>query len=781
MRLSKWSWLLLAVLLVAGGIVAYAAINLNSFLAANRDMIAQRTARAIGRPVRFDRLELSVGRGLGIAVHELAIGDDPRFGSGDLLTAHRGFVQVRILPALFGRYEVARVSLESPTISVVETAQGTNVGSSSVGKENSEDAATAQSRAIAIALLDIDDGTVRYVDRTSRPAREILATHVAFHASDLSFGDALRFEFSAAVLGAAEPNLSASGAVGPVDLGDVGATPLDVVVQLENVDGKALRTALPALSDLLIDGPTTANLAVGGTVSSWTLNFAINPTRARVAYGAVFEKPRDSELTISGRLERRGDDEVVADGVEIATSSSTLTINGAVRPLSPKVGYTIALGGTGVSVGDWVSAFPALRDAGIQGHTDIALEITKAATASSPTINGRIGMDSIEARIANGPTAVSHLSGVLTFKGHSVTLAPTDLRIGGAPARLGAHIEDVFAPKISFEVSAPSLPLSALMEDATEDTIEGLDASGRLSLTEKAPALDAEVRAAKALIYGLPLANVRATVVGRGDSLRIDPLSFDTCGGSIHGALNRATSAGSPQVPQIAVDLNVVRLSLTDLATALVGARGGAPASGTLSLELVAAGVGKNWTSVQQALDGSGRFDIADGAIFGVNVPEAALERITGLPGLSTLLPQRLRADFPALFGQKDTRFDSLGASFRIARGRLETKDLAVKSRDFAIDADGAVGLDLGVDLSATLTTSQMLSDRLVGEVAAARLLANREGRISVPFRLVGELSGLKIEPDVPALTDRLRRGLLDTFSEKLLGGPKQKQNTSPP
>jgi len=781
MKLPNWSWLALAIFLTAAGVLAYAAINLNSFLTANRDMIEQRASLALGRPVRFDRLELSIGRGLGIAVHELAIGDDPRFGTGELLTAHRGFVQVRVLPALFGRYEVARVSLESPTISVVQTAQGTNLGSASVDNPPSEGVATAQSRAIAVALLDIDDGTLRYVDRTTKPAREILATHVGFHASDLSFGDALRFELSAAVLGAPDTNLSASGAVGPVDLSDVGATPLDAVMQLENVDGSALLRAFPALGELRIDGPTTANLDFGGTVAAWTLNFTINPTRAHVTYGAVFDKPHDRELTISGRLEQRGEDQVLADAVEITTSASVLTIRGAVRPVAPAMGYAIALGGTGVSVGDWASIFPALRDAGIQGHADIALEITKTATSQLPTIDGRIGMDGIEAHLANGLTAVSHLSGVLTFKGRALTLAPTDLRVGGAAARLGARIEDVFSPTVTFELSAPDLPLSALLQDATEDTIEALDASGRVVLTGKAPALDAEVRASSARIYGAPLANVRANIVGRDGNLRVEPLTFDTCGGTLRGSVARATPADPAQAPRLAVDLNAARLRLVDLAEALRGPRGGAPANGTLSFELVAAGAGENWASMQQAMDGRGRFDIADGAILGVNVPEAALERLTGLPGLSSLLPRGLRADFPMLFGQKDTPFDSLGASFRIAGGRLETKDLAAKSRDFTIDAKGAVTLDLNVDLSATLTTSQTLSDRLVREVAAVKLLANREGRIAIPLRLDGALAGVKVEPDMPTLTQRLRRGLVDTLSEKLLGGSKQKQNPTLP
>jgi hypothetical protein len=781
MKVQKWLWILLALLVVASGVLAYAAVNLNSYLAANRELIAQRAALAVGRPVRFDRLELSVGRGLGIAVHDLAIGEDPDFGTGDFLTARSGFVQIRILPALFGRYEVARVALESPTISLVRTARGTNLEAMNAGKEDTGDASTAKRSAVAIALLDINDGTVRYVDRTSKPAREIIATQVTFDASDLSFGDALRFELSAAMLGADAPNLSASGAVGPFDPRDVAATPLDVILQLDNVDGKSLLAALPGRSDLRVEGPTTATLELGGTIAASTLNFTVNPSRARVVYGSVFDKPSDTELTVAGHLARGSDDTWLADAIDIETSSSTLTIRGNLGRVATATQYSASLNGTGLAIGDWASMLPALRDAGVQGRADVALEIAKPKNASLPTIDGRIGMDGVEARFADGPAAVSHLSGVLSFEGRSVALVPTDLRIGGASARLEARVEDVFAPVVSFKLSAPSLPLSALSREEVEDSIDGLEASGRLSLTGQTPELDAQARANTAVIRRLPISNVRATIAGRGGNIRIDPLTFHTCGGSVRGELARTTGNKPAQPPRVAMELSVGGLNLDELAAAFIGARGDAPASGILSFDLSAAGIGNDWPSLLEALGGSGRFDIANGAIHGVNVPEAALERLTGLPGLSALLPSRLRTDFPFLFGQEETRFDSLNANFQIASGRLKTNNLVVKSRDYSIDAAGTLGFDLGVDLSATLTASQELSNRLIDEVATTRLLANHEGRVAVPFRLVGGLPAVKVEPEWSVLTGLLRRGLVETLSDKLLGGGKQKPPASLP
>lgn len=781
MKLPKWAWLLLAIVLLACAAIGYVAVNLGSYLTANRDVIAERASRTLGRPVRFDRLELSVGRGLGIAVRDLAITEDPQFGHGDFLAARGAFVQIRILPALFGRYEVARVSLESPEISLVRTAGGANFETLTAGESGTGNASSAESRAIAVALLDIEDATIRYVDRTRKPEHEISVSRLDFHASDLSFGDVVRFELSAAVLGAASPNVTASGAVGPVDAADVAATPLDVIFQLDDVDGEALQAMLPATSELRLEGPLTAKLEVGGTLAAWTLNFSLNPGRSRLAYGSVVDKARNVDLTVTGHLERLADDTIVAEGVEIATTSSKLTLGATVTPRETTTAYAIKLNGAGVSLTDLASMSPALRGAGLKGHADVALAVAKAYGATVPSIDGRIGLDGIGARLENATADISQLSGIVSFKGKSATLAPSDLRIGGAPARFGARVDDVFAPVVVFELSSASLPLSVFMADAGDDALRELAASGRLSLTKRAPELEADVRAADAMIRGLAMTNLRARVTHAEGGTRVDPISFDSCGGALRGSLRRAAGQGASRSPRIELDINAARLSIVELAASLIGTGGGAPAAGALTFELAAAGAGDDWPTLQNALDGHGRFDIADGALLGVNVPEAALERITGVPGLAALLPPRLRADFPGLFGQKDTRFDSLAASFRIANGQVQTQDLAVRARDFVIDAGGTIGLDLGVDLSAMLTTSPALSSRLLGEVAAVKLLTNREGSVTIPFRLAGTLPGVKPQPDLPALAARLQRGLVGVLGEKLLGGEQKPQPEAPP
>ena len=611
-----------------------------------------------------------------------------------------------MIPALLGRYEIARISLEHPLISLVRTTDGINFETLSRERgSESDDASSAERRAVAVALLDIKDGTVRYLDRTTKPPREIIAEQLEFQASDLSYGDALRFELSAAAFGARIPNVKASGAVGPVEPEDVAATPLDLVAQLDEIDSSALLQVISAPAELRLDGPVSAKLEVGGMLSAWTLNFALNAESARVGVGGVADKPRGIPLMVSGHVARRDDVTFVVDSIDVAASASTLTASGTVTTGKASTAYGISLSGTGLSLADCASLLPSLRDAEPQGHADVALEITKPAAATSPAIEGRVGLDGVGFRLGESLPPVSQLSGIVSFDGRRATLGPSDLRVGGAPASIRAGVDNVFAPVVRFQFSSPGFPLAALAETQSADTIEGLDIAGRVFLTGASPRITAEMHAAGAIVSGLPMKNLTATVNHEKGSTSVEPISFDSCGGRLRGAATYSATTGSSTTPRLGLEVHAGDLIITQLGAALADSRS-APVSGTMGFDLVADAAGTDWPTIRRSLSGRGGFDLTKGAILGINIPEVTLERLSGVPGLSALLPPRLRSDFPALFGHEDTRFESLTSSFQIENGRLQTRDLALVAPDFTIGAVGGMGLDLSIDLAATLTTS---------------------------------------------------------------------------
>jgi hypothetical protein len=157
-----------------------------------------------------------------------------------------------------------------------------------------------------------------------------------------------------------------------------------------------------------------------------------------------------------------------------------------------------------------------------------------------------------------------------------------------------------------------------------------------------------------------------------------------------------------------------------------------------------------------------------------VNLADQVLGRVTGVPGLATLVPPRVRQKYPAVFGTDDTRFERLGGSAAVADGVARTDDATLVARDYAIRGQGTTTLDGKVDFSATLSTSDALTRDIVADVKEARYLADAQGRLTLPVRIAGTPPALRATPDPTAVANALARGLVDKGVGALLGEPKK-------
>ena len=125
---------------------------------------------------------------------------------------------VRILPALTGNYQVSKVVLRRPQVTLIRTAQGLNA--ERIGPPADPDAPGAdepegaQLGALVIALVDVEGGRARLVDRTAKPPLVLEAEALDFSASDVRIDAPIRIDFAAAVLGAKRQNAKLSGSVG---------------------------------------------------------------------------------------------------------------------------------------------------------------------------------------------------------------------------------------------------------------------------------------------------------------------------------------------------------------------------------------------------------------------------------------------------------------------------------------------------------------------------------------------------------------------------------------
>src|SRR5262245_60238696 len=191
--MRRWLIALAAVAVVLAIGLGLAVHSLDAFVEANRDAIARQAADALGRKVQFSEVGISLRRGLALRVAGLRVADDPAFSSEPFLSADSLEVRVAVLPALRGRVEIERVVLRRPSITVIQTAQGLSTASLGRGAAPSGGAAPGAAPAsapggLAVALVDIEGGTLRYLDRTARPPLEIAVHDLDFRASEPTGG-----------------------------------------------------------------------------------------------------------------------------------------------------------------------------------------------------------------------------------------------------------------------------------------------------------------------------------------------------------------------------------------------------------------------------------------------------------------------------------------------------------------------------------------------------------------------------------------------------------------
>src|SRR5262249_2307955 len=112
---------------VVGAIFAVAIANLGRFVPAHREWLATPGEDEIGRPVTFGALGRSRRGGPGVRITDLHVPEDPSYGSGDLLHAREVRVTVRLWQALRGRFEIGRILLGGPVLTVIRDQRGFNL------------------------------------------------------------------------------------------------------------------------------------------------------------------------------------------------------------------------------------------------------------------------------------------------------------------------------------------------------------------------------------------------------------------------------------------------------------------------------------------------------------------------------------------------------------------------------------------------------------------------------------------------------------------------------
>jgi uncharacterized protein involved in outer membrane biogenesis len=270
------------VVLLAGGVAVLVA-NLGRIVDSKKDYILAKTETALGRDVAIDDIGVTLRGGLGVKLSGVALADAPGFSNEPFVTAKDLTVKVKLWPLISKRVEVKRLVLNEPVINVIRDENGVfnfagigrtageEPGDDNAGGKNAGSAAAAP---LALAFADIDNGTLRYIDRQN--GTELEVDRIDFTAENAALGKEATVEFEAALLDE-EQNIRIKGTVGPVErVGarqDLEPVPLHLSATLDHLTVDQIRRALPRQTSLeMLDqlevGRLRASIEINGKLGA---------------------------------------------------------------------------------------------------------------------------------------------------------------------------------------------------------------------------------------------------------------------------------------------------------------------------------------------------------------------------------------------------------------------------------------------------------------------------------------------------------------------------------
>lgn len=434
-------WLIAAgiVVVVLGSVLAIATANLGRFLGAHRDRLADRVARELGRAVEFGAVGVTLWNGPGVRVSDVRIVEDADWGGGDLLRADEVLVTVRLLPALVGRFEIRRIALRAPVLTVIRDQRGWNLDTLGRRRKRVQPGTEPPGRERArtpllIGLADVRDGEIRVLDRRREPAVELVVHQLDVSASDVVPDSPIAVTARAAVLGAAAANLEVEGQIGP--LADAAEqTPVDLRWTLDGADAEALARSAATFDvaparHLIVVGPVSGRGRLRGRLEQFAAEATLDASPAAIRVGTALVKPPDLRLVAELALDRTGETLAIRRGT-VQLGDATLDATGSIRPADPPT-VDLRLDSNRAPLGTLASVVPAAGVADAGGTVEAHLMVQGALGPELPAIAGTIALADVRARRSNDGVGLSDLSTTITVADGVARMPVSRFRAGDA-------------------------------------------------------------------------------------------------------------------------------------------------------------------------------------------------------------------------------------------------------------------------------------------------------------------------------------------------------------
>ncbi|MGH7863425.1 MAG: AsmA family protein, partial [Candidatus Binataceae bacterium] len=501
-----------ALILIVLALLFYAASNLDSIIARNREYILTQASSALGRQVQVEQIKASVGWGVTMDLVGVKVGDDPRFSQRDFLTADDVYAKVEFLPLLASQLRANELVISKPNVRIIRAMDGALNAASIGGKsdktstpnrqelsQRGESARPSSLEMLSITKVTIDNGTIEYVDER-RGGQPVVLRAIDLALRNLSVVSPIDVDLRMAALGET-PNVKVSGTVGPVGSGgalNIGDAPLKLDISLGPAELAQLRTvpmaaaAIPA--DLKVTGPLEMDGKISGSVGAPRFHLDLDFTDNEIVYASTFTKPAgttfaavaeggldNSKLKVAHTNVKLGDADIVADDVTIGNHNLEATVKT-----------------NRFDIASLTTMLPALVGYGASGKLQIDARVNVAD--GKPSATGTVDLADVAlARPGQSNKLVSELTGKVRLNGTAADVGPLNFKLGSSNATLSANVRSLSPLQSTYDFKADVLKLNELLSDRKDgetDQLRRFAARGSVALTDVGVRADTDASSA---------------------------------------------------------------------------------------------------------------------------------------------------------------------------------------------------------------------------------------------------------------------------------------------
>jgi uncharacterized protein involved in outer membrane biogenesis len=783
------------VVVIVAAVLFYAAANLNTIIAQNRDRLLAKVSDSIGRKVEAHEIKAQIGWGVTADISGVSIADDPAFSSKPCVRAADVFAKLELMPLLVKQIRVTSVIFNKPEIRIIRNEQGVlNVSTIGRGKKKAEapeqaappethrqggqaetspmaaapkkSARTHILRDVHVRNFQIQDGEIVYKQPDSPAIRVSL---IDVDVKNFSFGSPFQLSIAMAAPGSDEQNLKVSGDVGPVMTGgaiDTGAIPLTLKLGAGPFSLEKMRK-LPMLAKSIppkldVSDTVSLNGAVTGTLDALKLHVAADLTSNRVAFGDSFQKPSSVPLKVSADATRTGS----ALGVSFANVTLGELKLKATRISFGGGKFAGRIDTNRFDIAQIAKLAPAAAKLGVTGKAEIHTDV-RYSKGSPLAANGTLTLANVTVPRPGGQgVAVSGLSGDIRLESSAADIGPLSFQLGSGRATFKGHADPIYPVNLSYQFTADSIRTADFVKDRPAgEQLNRVSASGKVAMTPSGPDIENKLISPSGTLNNVAYQNLNLTTSLQGKRLRVTNLHVQAFDGTVAATAETQLEPQAPFTTSASVaNINVQQaLESQKLKAAKM-------VQGILSGRADLSGKVGKFDQMKQTFAGGGRFTLTQGKLVGINVAATGLKKVDKIPGIGKLVPDSVVSNHPELFQNPDTDIELASLSFKIAGPRITSHDLLLKTADYWLMGDGWFDMDKNIDMDARILLTPQLTREIVEQKSAVIYVTNRNKQVEIPLKITGQLPKPIVVPDVTEIAQRAGQRAIEQKGQEALG-----------